>query len=77
MQTIREWLAEAPPPEAIAKLKDGDTEVEYIPIGHVEKMLDEKFNWDTVSFAFNIYKTGTYWFASGSMVLVVNGIQEE
>jgi hypothetical protein len=69
--TIREWLNEDPPKEIIAKMTDGNETVEYIPIGQVEKMLDEKFDWDTTDSKFQIYKTGTYWFASGSVLLSV------
>jgi hypothetical protein len=69
--TIREWLDQDPPAEVIAKLVDGEQSVDYIPIGHVEKMLDEKFIWQTFDFKFQIYKTGTYWFASGSVGLSV------
>lgn len=74
MTEIREWLAEDPPASVIAKLTDGDQEVEYIPIGQIESMLDEKFNWDTKEFRFNIYKTGTYWFATGSVELALEEI---
>jgi hypothetical protein len=69
---IREWLNEAPPPEIIAKLKDGDREVEYIPIGQVENMLDEAFDWHTENFKFQIVKTGNYWFATGSIQLRIS-----
>jgi hypothetical protein len=75
--TIREWLDQPPPPEIIAKLKEGDREIEYIPIGQVEKMLDEKFLWDTADFKFQIYKTGTYWFASGSVELSLQAMGDD
>jgi hypothetical protein len=69
--TIKEWLDTPCKDEELSYIKDGDRDIAYIPIGIIERILDEKFEWDTSDFKFSIAKTGSFWFATGSVLLTV------
>lgn len=70
--TVKEWLATPCTEDEVATLDDG---AEYIPIGILEGILDDAPSpvewWGTEGFRFSIFKTASYWFASGSVELVL------
>lgn len=68
--TLKEWL-DTPCKEDEVACLDAEKTIEYIPIGIVEKILDEAGYWGTSDFKFSTYKSVNTTFASGSIVLTI------
>lgn len=72
----KEWLDTPPPIDEVRTLDNG---AEFIPIGIVERLLDEYSeiegvgSWGTSDFKFQIVKTGHVWLADASCLLLIDG----
>lgn len=67
-EELKTWLST---PCADSDIKPNSDGSEYIPIGIIENKLDKFDSWGTSNFKFQIFKTSNYWFASGSVELLV------
>lgn len=62
------WLDKPCSDDDIKANGDGS---KFIPIGIIETKLDKFDSWDTTNFKTQIFKTSKFWFASGSVELIV------
>jgi hypothetical protein len=69
IQNIEKWLQELPAQEFLAENNDRS---QYIPIGHLEILLDELGEWSTRNFQFKLLNLGeSGFFFTGSVELTI------